>query len=105
MSTARQYRKRPVVIEAMQWDGTAFGATPVIDWVLSGGGVATYRCDTDEPAHCLSPGSDADHHISIQTLEGRMNVSAGDYVIRGVQGEHYPCKPDIFAATYEPVTD
>ena len=41
----------------------------------------------------------------IPTLEGRMKVSDGDYVIKGVQGEFYPCKPDIFEATYEEVKD
>ena len=40
----------------------------------------------------------------IETLEGRLHASAGDYIIRGVQGELYPCKPDIFDATYEPVS-
>jgi hypothetical protein len=105
MSTVQQYRKKPVVVDAMEWDGTAINATPIIDWVVAGGGTATYRCDTPEPAHCNSPATDANHHISIQTLEGAMKVSAGDYVIRGVQGEHYPCRGDIFAATYELVTD
>jgi len=84
----QQFRKRPVVIEAMQWDGTAIGATPIIDWVLTGDGTASYH---DDPS------------IVIPTLEGMMVASPGDWVIRGVQGEFYPCKPDIFAATYEAV--
>ena len=41
--------------------------------------------------------------LLIKTLEGTMTASAGDYIIRGVNGEHYPCKPDIFDKTYEPV--
>ena len=80
-----RYRKKPVVIEAMQWDGTAAGATPIIDWVLQGGGTARYH----------------DTCIAIDTLEGTMLAGPGDWIIRGVQGEHYPCKPDIFDLTYE----
>lgn len=98
--TAQQFRKKPVVIEAMQWDGTAAGATPIIDWMLASGVGASYRCDVQP---CPSAASDAGHHISIQTLEGRMSAASGDYVIKGVAGEFYPCKPDIFAATYEAV--
>jgi hypothetical protein len=90
--TAQRYRKRPVVISAMQWDGTAEGATPIIDWILQSGGTARYTCDD----YCTGA-----HYITIDTLEGRMLCSSGDYVIRGVAGEFYPCKPDIFVATYE----
>lgn len=86
-----QYRKKPVVITAMQWDGTAEGALPIIDWILAGGGTVSYSED-------LAHGWPA---FSILTLEGGMQVGPGDYVIRGVQGEFYPCKPGIFAATYE----
>jgi hypothetical protein len=90
---ARKYRKRPVLIEAMKWDGTATGATPIIDWILSGDGTARY--DGDGPASVLA----------IDTLEGTMAGWSGDYIIKGVQGEFYPCKPDIFEATYEAVDD
>lgn len=122
--TAIMYRKKPVVIEAMEWDGTAEGSSPIIDWILGGGSTARYheaeppkmhsvacRCDgrgivpgqrsavpcpETEP---VGPGKPA--HIAIDTLEGTMAAGAGDFIIRGVQGEFYPCKPDIFAATYE----
>lgn len=80
--SAKQYRKKPVVIEAMQYDGT--NASAVIAW--SGAWQIQY--------------TDA---LAITTLEGDMRVSVGDYVIRGVAGEFYPCKPDIFEATYEAV--
>lgn len=46
-----------------------------------------------------------DAEISIDTLEGTMIASPGDYIITGVKGEKYPCKPDIFLATYEPIPD
>jgi len=42
-------------------------------------------------------------YLTIRTLEGTMRADEGDWIIRGVKGEHYPCKPDVFAATYEPV--
>lgn len=89
-----RFRKKPVEIEAVQWDGTAKGSTPIIDWILAGGGTARYSC--------ADPTCDL-HTLAIDTLEGTMHASAGDWIIRGVRGESYPCKPDIFAATYEPV--
>lgn len=87
-----KYRKKPVVIEAELWDGTAEGATPIIDWILSEGErSARFRNGEDEVC------------IAIDTLEGTMKAAPGDYIIKGVQGEFYPCKPDIFATTYEEV--
>lgn len=91
-----RFRKRPVEIEARQWDGTAEGAGPIIDWILSGDRSARYHDERD-----ASPGARTE--IAIDTLEGTMMARPGDYVIKGVQGEFYPCKPDIFEATYEPV--
>lgn len=93
-----KYRKRPVEVEAMCWDGTADGATPIIQWIHDGGGSCSYDCAT-EPCS----GDEGGHNITISTLEGYMTATAGDYVICGVQGEFYPCKPDIFDATYEAV--
>ena len=96
-TTPKRYRKKPVVIEAMQWDGTAEGATPIINWILGNDGTARYH-EPDWQIHAEPPMS----HIAIDTIEGTMRATIGDYVIRGVQGEFYPCKPDIFEATYEP---
>lgn len=73
-----QYRKKPVVIEAVQW-------FPGVE--IAGVEVA-------------SPGDD---QARITTLEGIMRVAPGDWVITGVAGEMYPCRDDIFRATYEPV--
>jgi hypothetical protein len=82
-----KYRKKPVVIDAMQWTGK----------------------NTDEAmAFCLTKSSVArsyDNCLFIETREGEMRASVGDWIIRGVKGEHYPCKPDIFAETYEKVED
>jgi hypothetical protein len=97
-----RYRKRPVEIEAVQWDGTADGATCIIDWILSSGATASYTCSN--PERCSDTDGDTPHSISIRTLEGVMRAELGDWIIKGVQGEFYPCKPDIFAATYEAVT-
>jgi hypothetical protein len=83
-----RYRKKPVVIEAIRYTGHV-NATEVIDWVLAGDGTARFL----------------DGPLAIDTLEGTMLAQPGDYVIRGVQGEFYPCKPDIFEATYEPVKE
>lgn len=90
MSEVTKYRKKPVVIEAMEFKGSAREATTVIDWALSSGGTIRYHDEGRES-------------LSIDTLEGTMSASVGDYIIKGVQGEFYPCKPDIFAATYEEV--
>lgn len=86
------YRKKPVVIEAMCWADVA-RPDDIIEWVRSeaGPGIATV----------VWGGMGWD--FKIKTLEGYMQVSPGDYVIRGVQGEFYPCKPDIFEQTYEAV--
>ncbi|UVT31074.1 hypothetical protein SEA_PARVUSTARDA_93 [Gordonia phage ParvusTarda] len=101
MSEPKKYRKKPVEIEAMQWDGTAEGATPIINWVLANDGNATFRCDSDEGCG----GTAGTHYLVIRTLEGDMLANSRDYVIRGVQGEFYPCRADIFAATYDEVSD
>ena len=90
------FRKKPVEIEAMQFDGTAESATPIIDWILTGEHAAHFTsmaCAGDVPPW----------GISINTLEGSMLAGRGDWIIRGVQGEFYPCKSDIFEATYERV--
>ena len=83
-----RYRKKPVVIEAMQFDGTEDSFEDVAEWMASHG---EDLAATLGKVVCL--------HIF--TLEVEMLAVPGDYIIRGVQGEFYPCKPDIFEATYE----
>lgn len=97
MIRPRKYRKKPVEVEAIQWDGTDSGAYDVMAWI-----------DPAVKCHHFPPGTWSSEHpdaayITIATLEGDILASPGDYVIRGVQGEYYPCKPDIFAATYDEV--
>ena len=99
----QKFRKKPVEIEAMQWPGCAALATPVINWILKNGGTARYREERTIPASWPLPEERVPESIVIDTLEGHMNASAGDWIIRGVQGEFYPCKPDIFEQTYEEV--
>ncbi len=81
------FRKKPVVIEARQVCEPELPG-PLADWC--GGKVCG---EGDVTAHLW---------IEITTLEGVMRADYGDWIIRGVKGEFYPCKPDIFAATYEP---
>jgi hypothetical protein len=77
------YRKKPVVIEAIEWDGSN------IDEISDFIGLNSTMCVNDE--------------FVIPTLEGDMIARVGDYIIKGIKGEFYPCKADIFIATYEAV--
>jgi hypothetical protein len=77
------YRKRPVVIEAF-----CLGVDPIPDWFCDA--ISDGKIHTSAEGHCF-----------IETLEGVLRGNAGDYIIRGVKGEIYACKPDIFAMTYE----
>ncbi|ROZ49407.1 hypothetical protein EEB13_05655 [Rhodococcus sp. WS3] len=98
--TAQTFRKKPVEIQAMQWDGTAEGATPIVEWIVTQGGNAAH----DRIAVSGSRfNTQYDEKIYINTLEGPITASPNDWVIRGVQGEFYPCKPDIFTQTYDTV--
>ena len=83
-----KYRKKPVVIEAMKYTGKNF--TECLCWTSN---------VSMESALGLNdiPGMP----LFIHTLEGDMEANIGDYIIKGVKGEFYPCKPDIFEATYE----
>jgi hypothetical protein len=94
-----KFRKKPVVIEAEQWFPGKHIAGVENTYVLDPASPA-YRID---PLHAIG----VTHYPmgAIHTLEGVMFASPGDWIITGVQGEKYPCKPDIFAATYEAVED
>lgn len=82
-----KFRKKPVVIEAMQWDGDNF--LKINEWAN--------QLDVAVERDILR------RTLLIHTLEGKMTAVSGDWIVRGVKGEYYPCKPDIFAATYEAV--
>lgn len=85
-----KFRKKPVVIEAVQFTGK--NTDEILKFVNIG---------DDRVAFVSSYGLDGYDKLTIKTLEGRMLAESGDWIIRGVKGEFYPCKPDIFEATYE----
>lgn len=76
-----KFRKKPVVIEAFPWTG---------------------QRPSEWPAWATKVRLLDGRHLVIDTLEGMMKADLGDWIICGVKGEQYPCKPDIFYATYEP---
>ncbi len=84
------YRKKPVIIEAIQWNGTFEQAAEIKKFA---GDSYFERQDLDFKRN----------YMWLKTLEGEHQVSPKDYIIKGVKGEFYPCKPDIFEMTYEKV--
>lgn len=86
----KKYVKKPVVIEAMVFEDTTECLTELSDFMYP----KTLRVNYNDPKNLK---------ILIDTLEGTMMASEGDYIIKGVNGEFYPCKPDIFHKTYEEV--
>lgn len=93
-----KYRKKPVVVEAVRWTGSNleeirnFVGSDLIEDCVE-------LFDTKRELKKMLVG------IAINTFEGTMRVDYGDYIIKGVQGEFYPCKPDIFEQTYEEVIE
>ncbi len=85
-----KFRKKPVTIEAVRWDGTVESVKKIRALNPDGRDINTSTLH-DTP------------YLEIKTLEGVMRANLGDYIIQGVKGEIYPCKPDIFEATYEAV--
>ena len=82
----KKYVKKPIVIEAIQYTGE--NTEDVVNFI------------TDRHCTILN-----DKRILINTLEGNIEASPNDYIIKSVQGEFYPCKPDIFKSTYDLITD
>lgn len=84
-----QYRKKPVIIQAVCWSGLD-DTIRIINWISHvGGAIHGWKFDASG--------------ITIPTMEGEMTASPGDWIIQGVKGEFYPCKPEIFQLTYEEV--
>ncbi len=79
-----KYRRKPVVFDAIQWTGENFNEIRAF-------------VGRDTPLHQLG-----DDRLGIPTLEGVMTAHPGDWIIMGTRGEFWPCKPGVFAATYEP---
>jgi hypothetical protein len=126
VSEFREYRKKPVVVKAAQWflngdhpedyanNVTGFENGELREWTGAQardlgweGQVVRYfrRPDVSGDKRCEHCGEIMHVHGWIDTKEDGHIVCPGDFIITGVQGERYPCKPDIFAATYEPATD
>lgn len=103
-----KYRKKPVIIDAFHYSQEYLngqGVVPTPKWIVDAFelGVLYY----DKPTYRLSQITEIPllYELYIKTLEGNMKVSINDYIIKGVQDEIYPCKPDIFKATYELVEE
>ena len=84
-----KYTKKPVTVEAMRFDGS-------LDAIELAERFAGSKLSVPQKKKCI-----ASEEFPIETLEGTMTASKGDFIIKGVRGELYPCKPDIFEATYE----
>jgi len=105
-----KFRKKPVEVEATQWYKNGdhpLDCSQLADGSLVEGSVVRYfrhpgQSGRRECEHC---GAQMHDHGWIDTLEGGHNVCPGDWIITGVKGEHYPCKPDIFEMTYDAVHD
>lgn len=80
-----KFRKKPIEIEAIQFDGTKESAIKIINWTNS---IAKYESDT----------------LKINTLEGVMVADISDWIIKGIKGEFYPCKDEIFKSSYDKVS-
>lgn len=89
-----KYRKKPVVIDAVQFTGSVQSSAEIVGWAEACGRHIEAALDEDD---CTI--------LYIDTLEGRMTANKGDWIIRGIKGEIYPCKDDIFRATYEEVAE
>ncbi len=92
ISKRMKYRKKPVIIEAIQFEDNSDRIIEIHEF-MGGDTIRVNYEDKDNP------------YLKIETLEGIMKASVGDYIIKGVNGEFYPCKPDIFEKTYERVID
>lgn len=87
-----RYRTRIVEVDAIPFDGTVESARSVIDWTRG----------SETPARMGD--MEGDHGtLYISTLEGEHKATAGDFIIRGLRGEHYPCKHDVFEKKYEAI--
>lgn len=94
--SAHTYRKKPVIVEAfLMTEGRFHSNADWPEWMHE-----AWNLEDDEQGSLIR---DADGGISIFTLEGPHKVGVGDWIIKGVAGELYPCKPDIFDRTYEKV--
>lgn len=93
-----KYRKKPIIIDAFQWTGDNNQKEDPL-WIVEALKNGSARIEREDALLNLGV------VMYIDTLEGTHRARIGDYIIQGVKGEIYPCKADIFEATYEPVTE
>ncbi len=98
-----KYRKKPVVIEAIQLEKTQISIREILE--MMGQEVITKYDGASYKFYEYCNMIFDKGYMEIKTLEGTMKASIGDYIIKGVNGEFYPCKPDIFEKTYEKVIE
>ena len=104
----KKYIKKQVVVEAIQWDGTLEKALEISQIEGLNSVIEYYLTKTLIIGESTSSSANTYEEIKsfkIKTLEGDMNVSKGDYIIKGIKGEFYPCKEDIFKKTYVDFTE
>lgn len=101
-----KYRKKPVTVEAVQWTGDNVeeiqnfaSASAIFEYIVRKGNQISLSYNKPHDGYVEGI------NLNIHTLEGVMTASLYDYIIKGVNGEYYPCKPDIFEKTYEKVND
>ena len=110
----QKFRKKPVVIEAVQWFKNGDHPEDDIEQIFGGEGIGYFnsegklvryfrRPDVNGSSICSECGKIFDVHGWIDTLEDGHRVCPGDWIITGIRGEKHPCKPDIFAATYDAI--
>lgn len=94
--TSMLFRRKPIVVEAMQFRTTYKGAQKIIDWINKETGWTPEK-NTDPPVMYYYG------DLTIKTLEGEIHASDRDFIVKGVEGEFYPVKPSIFKKTFDPV--
>lgn len=99
-----KFKKKPVVIDAIQYNAPFY--SNIVDFITSFGDNSSeilVKVWDNPNEHLNVSNMSGTSHLAISTLEGNMKISNKDWIIRGVKGEYYPCKHDIFLATYEPI--
>jgi hypothetical protein len=96
-----KFRKKPVVIDAVLWTGTKKSMNECLEFIADG--KPDFRHLPSDGIHIYPGVSYCCGNLHIPTLEGVITAKQGDWIIKGIKGEFYPCKPDIFEATYEQV--
>lgn len=98
-----KYRKKPVIIDAIKWSGLEKDLPKILEFIQDGHKDFSHLPKTGGMKHAGVGYTPPTGELNIPTLEGDHTASPGDWIIKGVKNEFYPCKPDIFEMTYEKV--